>query len=108
MATISIDFNADKNEVYLLGDISSLKANRFAWRYMRDYLHPVEDGERLRTFRIQLRKILLRGHYIHCSSYQRIIWHFHRMRVISRFQERERRVLCMGHIHTFIISHVMM
>lgn len=47
MATISIDFNADKNEVYLLGDISSLKANRFAWRYMRDYLHPVEDGERL-------------------------------------------------------------
>lgn len=47
MATIFIDFNADKNEVYLLGDISSLKANRFAWRYMRDYLYPVEDGERL-------------------------------------------------------------
>lgn len=47
MATISIDFNAEKNEVYLLGDISSLKANRFAWHYMSDYLHPVEDGERL-------------------------------------------------------------
>lgn len=47
MATISIDYNAEKKEVYLLGDISSLKVNRFAWRYMRDYLHPVEDGEKL-------------------------------------------------------------
>lgn len=47
MATISIDFNAEKDEVYLIGDISSLKANRFAWHYMRDYLHPVEDREKL-------------------------------------------------------------
>lgn len=47
MATISIDFNAEKNEIYLLGDISSLKANRFAWRYMRDYLRPIEDREKL-------------------------------------------------------------
>ena len=47
MATISIDFNEEKNEVYLLGDISSLKANRFAWRYMCDYLHPVETEDRL-------------------------------------------------------------
>ena len=47
MATISIDFNAEKDEVYLIGDISSLKANRFAWHYMRDYLHPAEDREKL-------------------------------------------------------------
>lgn len=47
MATISIDFNSEKKEVYLLGDIKALKANRFAWRYMKDYLHPVEETDKL-------------------------------------------------------------
>lgn len=47
MATISIDFNSEKKEVYLLGDIEALKSNRFAWRYMKDYLHPVEEADKL-------------------------------------------------------------
>lgn len=47
MATISIDYNSEKKEVYLLGDIKALKANRFAWRYMKDYLHPVEENDKL-------------------------------------------------------------
>lgn len=40
MASISIDFNSAKNEIRLLGDIVALQKNRFAWRYVRDYLHP--------------------------------------------------------------------
>lgn len=40
MANISIDFDSSKNEIYLLGDTAALQKNRFAWRYMRDYLHP--------------------------------------------------------------------
>jgi hypothetical protein len=30
-----------------LGDIESLKANRFAWRYIRDYLHPAIETDKL-------------------------------------------------------------
>lgn len=45
MASISIDFDSNKKEIYLLGDISALQKNRFAWRYIRDYLYPsVENG----------------------------------------------------------------
>lgn len=40
VASISIDFDSTKNEIYLLGDIAALQKNRFAWRYVRDYLHP--------------------------------------------------------------------
>lgn len=40
MANISIDFDSKKNEIYLLGDIEALQKNRFAWRYVKDYLHP--------------------------------------------------------------------
>lgn len=40
VANISIDFNSTKNEIYLLGDIAVLQKNRFAWRYVKDYLHP--------------------------------------------------------------------
>ena len=47
MANISIDFNSSKNEIYLLGDIEVLKKNRFAWRYVRDYLHPEVEAERI-------------------------------------------------------------
>lgn len=47
MATISIDFNSDNNEIYLLGDINALQRNRFAWRYAVDYLCPVTDKDRL-------------------------------------------------------------
>lgn len=47
MATISIDFNEERKEIYLFGDIAALKANRFAWRYIWDYLHPMEEQEKL-------------------------------------------------------------
>lgn len=40
MANISIDFDSTQNEIYLLGDIAALQKNRFAWRYVRDYLYP--------------------------------------------------------------------
>lgn len=40
VANISIDFDSAKNEIYLLGDITALQKNRYAWRYVRDYLHP--------------------------------------------------------------------
>lgn len=47
MSTISIDFNSELNEIYLFGDISALKRNRFAWRYLKDYLHPFEDSGKI-------------------------------------------------------------
>ena len=40
MPTISIDIDLSKDEIYLVGDISVLKKNRFAWRYIRDFFHP--------------------------------------------------------------------
>lgn len=40
VANISIDFDSTKNEIYLLGDVAALQKHRFAWRYVRDYLHP--------------------------------------------------------------------
>lgn len=47
MATISIDIDTSKNEIYLLGDIAQLCANRFALRYLKDYLHPTFKSERI-------------------------------------------------------------
>lgn len=47
MATISIDIDVSHNEIYLSGDINDLKRNRFAWRYTKGYLHPVEEKERI-------------------------------------------------------------
>src|SRR5690554_6608338 len=47
MATISIDFNSEKNEIYLVGDIDQLRKNRFAWRFAKDYLHPSEEEARI-------------------------------------------------------------
>ena len=44
MASISIDFDSKQNKIYLLGDIDSLQKNRFAWRYVKDYLHPKVEG----------------------------------------------------------------
>lgn len=40
VANISIDFDSEKNEIYLLGDIEILQRHRYAWRYVRDYLNP--------------------------------------------------------------------
>ena len=47
MATVTIDIDSSKNEIYLSGDIKALQRHRFAWRYARDYLHPTLDGNRL-------------------------------------------------------------
>ena len=47
MANISIDFDSAKNEICLLGDIAALQKNRFAWRYVRDYLNPEVAGNRI-------------------------------------------------------------
>ena len=40
MANISIDYDPVKKEILLLGDLKALQKNRFAWRYIRDYLNP--------------------------------------------------------------------
>ena len=47
VANISIDFDPAKNEVYLLGDISALQKHRYAWRYVRDYLHPAVEADHI-------------------------------------------------------------
>lgn len=46
-ANISLDFDSNKNEIYLLGDIVELQKNRFAWRYVQDYLHPHIENNRI-------------------------------------------------------------
>ncbi|MEA4871532.1 MAG: DEAD/DEAH box helicase [Synergistaceae bacterium] len=40
MSKITIDTNLSKNEIYLVGDISALRANRYAVAYMKEYLAP--------------------------------------------------------------------
>lgn len=47
MATISIDLDMSQHEVYLLGDLNALKQNRFAWRYIENYLNPIVETERI-------------------------------------------------------------
>lgn len=47
MATISIDYSSAKKEIYLCGDVAAIKRNRFAWRYVRDYLSPREEDNRI-------------------------------------------------------------
>jgi SNF2 family DNA or RNA helicase len=47
MASISIDLDTAKSEIYLYGDIEQLIRNRYALRYMKDYLHPMIDSDRI-------------------------------------------------------------
>lgn len=47
VANISIDFDSTKNEICLLGDITALQKNRYAWRYVRDYLYPEVTDDRI-------------------------------------------------------------
>lgn len=47
VANISIDFDSAKSEIYLLGDITALQKNRFAWRYVKDFLHPIISEDRI-------------------------------------------------------------
>jgi SNF2 family DNA or RNA helicase len=47
MAIITIDIDTSKEEIYLLGDIAQLIANRFAMRYMKDYLKPRVESEKI-------------------------------------------------------------
>ena len=46
-ASISIDFNPNKKEIYLCGDISALQNHRYAWRYIRDYLCPILEDDHI-------------------------------------------------------------
>lgn len=47
MASISLDYNSQKNEIYLLGDIKELQKNRFAWGYVRDNFYPTVESEHI-------------------------------------------------------------
>lgn len=47
VANISIDFNSTQKEIYLFGDILALQKHRYAWRYVRDYLHPSVESDRI-------------------------------------------------------------
>lgn len=47
MATIIVDLDSSKKEIYLTGDITALVNNRFAWRYVKDYLHPIIEEDRI-------------------------------------------------------------
>ena len=47
-SSISIDYDTARNEIQLCGDIKSLKNNRYAWRYVQDYLHPIVDSSQIR------------------------------------------------------------
>ena len=47
MSKISIDVNFDGSEIYLFGEINALKKNRYAWGYVKDYLNPVVEGDRI-------------------------------------------------------------
>lgn len=47
LASISIDYDSSKKEIYLTGDVDALKKNRFAWRYVKDYLHPIVEEKRI-------------------------------------------------------------
>lgn len=47
MATISIDIDSVKNEIYLIGDINALRKHRFAWGYVKDYFHPNVEVSRI-------------------------------------------------------------
>lgn len=47
MAKISIDIDPTKNEIVLSGDIAPLQSNRFAMRYMKDYLNPRFEEDKI-------------------------------------------------------------
>lgn len=47
MATISIDMNSEKKEIYLLGDLDSLKKHRFAWSYIQSALKPHVEKDQI-------------------------------------------------------------
>lgn len=43
MKNISIDFNFEKNQIYLFGDIFDLQNSRFAWNYFRSLNSSIEN-----------------------------------------------------------------
>lgn len=47
MPKISIDVNSDGNEIYLHGDINALTKHRYAWGYVKSYLHPVVETDKI-------------------------------------------------------------
>ncbi len=47
MPTISIDVNPDGSAIYLSGEITALQRHRYAWGYVRDYLNPIIETDRI-------------------------------------------------------------
>lgn len=47
MPKISIDVNLDGSEIYLRGEITALKKHRYAWGYVKDYLKPIVDTDKI-------------------------------------------------------------
>ena len=47
MPKISIDVSFDGSEIYLLGEIAELKKHRYAWGYVKDYLKPTVNADRI-------------------------------------------------------------
>lgn len=47
MSKISIDVNSDGSEIYLLGEINALRKHRYAWGYVKDYLNPIVEVDRI-------------------------------------------------------------
>lgn len=47
MPKISIDVSCDGSEIYLLGEINALKKHRYAWGYVKDYLNPIVDVDKI-------------------------------------------------------------
>ena len=45
MASISIDYDSKDKVIRLFGDVDALQRHRYAWRYIKDYLHPTVDAE---------------------------------------------------------------
>ena len=47
MPTISLDVNFDGSEIYLLGEVAALKKHRYAWGYVKDYLNPIVQDDKI-------------------------------------------------------------
>jgi len=47
MPTISIDLDVMNKKIFLYGDIEKLKSHRFAWRYIKDYLKPLVETDKI-------------------------------------------------------------
>ena len=47
MPKIIIDVSSSGNEIHLLGEINALRRHRYAWGYIKDYLNPIVEPDRI-------------------------------------------------------------